>query len=615
MKLDIENNKAITLISLVITIIVLLILAAVSINYAVGDGGIIKKTQNASEKHRIAEMTEEINYLFAKPSASKNSVDILDYLNDLSNPNEANYNENLKDYEIIQHADNPEEFDLLIEWKPENEKASIWFKLGKNKSGVYEVTENFGIDKPSGNFSNILKIHFLSDGNPVKIKRVIKGNPVGKLPTIVKDSVNFKGWYTSETGGSLVTEKTITPENLEDVNYYALWGDTTIAETPSGPAPDNPVVENSDISVKYAVQIYGINQDVDAYGNVLGLTFGPAVGADYNNAYVTHKYEETSQGSGQYNVKIVTHNIDSNGNETTSEEFLTNSSGNKVTRTAAEKQKYDVNMHEMSWAEIKAVSDKTVFTDCMLCGDTKGVTINLNSTIASGEKYTQYGDGAGTLFNSIKWFYRRWNPVQAEDTNVNVATSLDNDERANGSNARNNGGYSVSHIRATLIGKNNKTNEEYAGNINLTEDTCLFNCLESSLQAAITPKKIKYVTGSSKTSYRLNEDISDSIWLFSDRELYSTGEYSGNALEGIGENGIGYDKFGNIESKFYVSKYKESSNPKLVFETETGGNVGPSWLRSVFLMDKICMRKVNKNGYFHNTGRSYGGLAFGFCIK
>ena len=78
--------------------------------------------------------------------------------------------------------------------------------------------------------------------------------------------------------------------------------------------------------VSYAVQIYGINEDVDANGDTLGLTFGPATGDNYNNKYVTHRYEETSSGSGVYNVIIQTHTVAANGDETTTEEVLTNSS-------------------------------------------------------------------------------------------------------------------------------------------------------------------------------------------------------------------------------------------------------------------------------------------------
>ena len=43
----------------------------------------------------------------------------------------------------------------------------------------------------------------------------------------------------------------------------------------------------------------------------------------------------------------------------------------------------------MSWAQISAVSDKTDFLDCMLCGDTKKVELELNDTIGSGTTPTQ----------------------------------------------------------------------------------------------------------------------------------------------------------------------------------------------------------------------------------
>ena len=56
-----ENEKGITLIALVITIIVLLILAAVSIAMLTGENGILKKASTAKEKHLIAQYEEELN--------------------------------------------------------------------------------------------------------------------------------------------------------------------------------------------------------------------------------------------------------------------------------------------------------------------------------------------------------------------------------------------------------------------------------------------------------------------------------------------------------------------------------------------------------------------------
>ena len=53
-------NNAITLIALIITIIVLLILAGVTINMVIGESGIFGKANNASEQTKIANAEEII---------------------------------------------------------------------------------------------------------------------------------------------------------------------------------------------------------------------------------------------------------------------------------------------------------------------------------------------------------------------------------------------------------------------------------------------------------------------------------------------------------------------------------------------------------------------------
>ena len=47
---NMKNNKGITLVALVVTIVVLLILAGVSINLVLGDNGIIAKAKEAQSK-------------------------------------------------------------------------------------------------------------------------------------------------------------------------------------------------------------------------------------------------------------------------------------------------------------------------------------------------------------------------------------------------------------------------------------------------------------------------------------------------------------------------------------------------------------------------------------
>ena len=61
LKEQLKINKGITLIALVITIIVLLILAGVTIATLTGDNGILTKAQNAKEKNAQKTVEEQIN--------------------------------------------------------------------------------------------------------------------------------------------------------------------------------------------------------------------------------------------------------------------------------------------------------------------------------------------------------------------------------------------------------------------------------------------------------------------------------------------------------------------------------------------------------------------------
>ena len=362
---------------------------------------------------------------------------------------------------------------------------------------------------------------------------------------------------------------------------------------------DENTKDRKETKVSYAVQIYGINEDVDASGNPIGLTFGPALG-NSNNKYVTHKYEERTDESGVYNVIIVTHLVKPDGSEIKTESPLINQVTDKyVTRTEAEKNKYDINLHEMTWEQISAVSDKTDFLDCLLCGDTKKVELCLNNTIGTGETYNQYGDGAGILYYSINSYYRIWNPaynnsnLAMNNSAIGIGVTLDSRELEYGSNAKNAGGYSVSHIRATLVGQNEKTNTRYAGDVNLNETNSLYSCLPRDLKNVITAKKVKYVTGTSTSSYSLNDDIVDKIWVFSEREIYGTGYLTGVTTEGVGADGHGYSKFALQDSEDYISSYIDSGVVQRSYFCELAEAEHKSWwLRSPDL-NRLQMAQTN----------------------
>ena len=56
---EFKSTKGITLISLVVTIVVLIILATVSINVVIGEGGIIRRAENAGQIHANSVVKEE----------------------------------------------------------------------------------------------------------------------------------------------------------------------------------------------------------------------------------------------------------------------------------------------------------------------------------------------------------------------------------------------------------------------------------------------------------------------------------------------------------------------------------------------------------------------------
>ena len=61
-----KKEKGITLIALVVTIVIILILAGVTLNLALGDGGLIKSVKKASEAYNRKEIQEKLQLLYMK---------------------------------------------------------------------------------------------------------------------------------------------------------------------------------------------------------------------------------------------------------------------------------------------------------------------------------------------------------------------------------------------------------------------------------------------------------------------------------------------------------------------------------------------------------------------
>ena len=68
-----KNKRGITLIALVITIIVLIILAGISIKLLLGEGGIIERAKNAKEETLIAHYKEQIEIIKVETALENDS--------------------------------------------------------------------------------------------------------------------------------------------------------------------------------------------------------------------------------------------------------------------------------------------------------------------------------------------------------------------------------------------------------------------------------------------------------------------------------------------------------------------------------------------------------------
>ena len=82
MKKIFENQKGITLVALVITIIVLLILAGVTMNLTLGERGIFGTAVSAAEKSKIAEYKEKIELARVEVASENYGIVTLDKLID-----------------------------------------------------------------------------------------------------------------------------------------------------------------------------------------------------------------------------------------------------------------------------------------------------------------------------------------------------------------------------------------------------------------------------------------------------------------------------------------------------------------------------------------------------
>lgn len=112
-----RNQKGITLIALVITIIVLLILAGVSIAMLTGNNGILTKANNATEATGQAEAEEAVKLALATILANKNDPTYSGSVNEVTFTNIKTIIAGDNSSAVVTDASESSSTDIVIKYK------------------------------------------------------------------------------------------------------------------------------------------------------------------------------------------------------------------------------------------------------------------------------------------------------------------------------------------------------------------------------------------------------------------------------------------------------------------------------------------------------------------
>ena len=211
----IKSKNGITLIALVISIIVMLILAGVSLNATIGDNGIITQAQNATYMQSIAVLEEYFNNYYVEHYEEMNSGEnkITELLNNsessswIYSPRRNGYgscdyvlDENGKAYYIINKANLPEELQKNL--KDGN-------TLNKTYSDFIKLEDLYGI-------TSDLKVYYCKNEN--NILGISKQELDNDDPTRIVFSEN-NNWAKRLNNGNEMTA-----EDIKKVNRITLTG-------------------------------------------------------------------------------------------------------------------------------------------------------------------------------------------------------------------------------------------------------------------------------------------------------------------------------------------------------------------------------------------------------
>lgn len=218
-----KNKKGITLIALVVTVVVLIILAGVSINAVLGDNGIIKKANQAASVTKEAEVKEAINRT------------ILEFY--LTN-----------DYETLEDFLKAKVTEGKIDSVTKNADGTLTVKKGEYSVTVENKTNSSGGSSSGGSTGGETQTPEITVG---EVKVVANSNGTGSAITdaasVYLGNTLYITFSYSITGGTTTVDKTIP---------YAVTANGTYTFTVTGTVNGKSYTKNVSVTVNQFKDVY-----------------------------------------------------------------------------------------------------------------------------------------------------------------------------------------------------------------------------------------------------------------------------------------------------------------------------------------------------------------------
>ena len=218
-----KSKKGITLVALVVTIVVLLILAGVSINAVLGDNGIIKKANQAASVTKEAEVKEAINRT------------ILEFY--LTN-----------DYETLEDFLKAKAEDGSIDSVTKNADGTLTVKKGEYSVTVENKTNSSGGSSSGGSTGGETQTPEITIGEAKVVANSDgTGSAITDAASVYLGNTLYITFSYSITGGTTTVDKTIP---------YAVTANGTYTFTVTGTVNGKSYTKNVSVTVNQFKDVY-----------------------------------------------------------------------------------------------------------------------------------------------------------------------------------------------------------------------------------------------------------------------------------------------------------------------------------------------------------------------